>query len=352
MVYLKTVLEIEVGFKFLIRSGKLMVMEDMQKYPAFDPNRPPKEKNYYFDRANENIGRPLLRNGLIEFSERYYSEMLKTILNFEKQTGKNFNKGMVYANLGVSQMALDNFDQGIANLLKAHEEDKAFHGSNYEKPLFQGPLYSQFEKNIIEYLINNGQLFATQASVIVDETFITELLNSLSFDNRLLFTSTIRSISQNINILKENNNTFTRGRLFSDIKNLCLFVEDVMKRKAKSTGMSVTKNTTLKDFIEYLVDHQVKAILNDKTTDPSTTDWRKLTTAGNIGDFDANLQQIYKFSGTVESFFAKCFLYLGAARNFSGHNFETSESYFFENFQDILRHILGTVLYLRHHGKL
>jgi len=342
MVYLKTILEIEVGFKFLIRSGKLMVIEDMQEYPAFDPNRPYKEKNYYFDRANENIGLPLLRNGLIEFSERYYSEMLKTILNFEKQTGRNFNKGMVYANLGVSQMALDNFDQGIVNLLNAHEEDKAFHGSNYELALFQGPLYSQFEKNIIEYLINNGQLFATQASVIVDETFITELLNSLNFDNRLLFTSTIRSISQNFNILKENNNTFTRGRLFSDIKNLCLFVEDVMKRKAKSNKRS------LKDLIEYHVDHQVKVILNDKTIDPPTTDWRKLTTAGNIRDFDVNLQQTYKFSGTVEQFFAKCFLYLGAVRNFSGHNFETSESYFFKNFQDILRHIIGTVLYLRH----
>jgi hypothetical protein len=67
--------------------------------------------------------------GVLEYDlcERYYAILLKEIKQYEISNTTNFNKGMVYANLGVCQVAQGKIDEGFANILKAHIEDEPYH---------------------------------------------------------------------------------------------------------------------------------------------------------------------------------------------------------------------------------
>lgn len=321
----------------LIRSGMSMLQEDMEKYPAFDKTKPYSEKNLYFNRANI-IGIPLIHSGSYDSAEKYYSRMLETIRQFETQHSKIFNKGMVHANLGISQIGSDKIDQGFANLLKAFEEDEPFHASGYEPAFFQSPLFTQFESGIVDYVKDKAQLFASDESVMIDESIVSKLLLSLDIDNRFLFTVTIWNIRRNYEILINNDNTFTRGRLFSGIKDLCLFVEDKIRRKVKLKPGQIKM---LKNLLDDMFSSEPwKSVLD--------VNWRSLTSAGDITNFESNLGKIFKITDVK----ARRFLLLGAVRNFSGHIFNVKGSYFFTRFDDIFKNILGTVFYLMSQGKL
>ncbi len=318
----------------LIHSGISMLQKDMKNYPAFDKTKPYREKNLYFNRAN-NMGIPLIHSGSYDSAEKYYSRMLETIRQFETQHSKIFNKGMVYANLGVSQIGSDKTDRGFANLLKAFEEDKPFHGTAYEKAIFQSPLFKQFESGIVDYVKDKAQLFASEESVTIDKSIVNILLSSLDTDNRFLFTATIWNIRRNHEILRNNDNTFTRGRLFSGIKDLCLFVEDKMRRKIKPS-----KKTMLKTLLDMVFSSESwKPVLD--------SNW-SLASAEDIVDFESNLRKIF----VIVEIRARRFLLLGAVRNFSGHIFDVKSSYFFTRFDDIFQNILGTIFYLMSQGKI
>ena len=82
---------------------------------AFNPSGAYEAKNYYFNRANELFLRNVELSDL--YAEMYYLRMLTEISNYEQESGKHFNKGMVYANLGIARILAGKFDLGIADFL-------------------------------------------------------------------------------------------------------------------------------------------------------------------------------------------------------------------------------------------
>lgn len=77
--------------------------------------------------------------------------MLGTINKFEKDNEYNHNKGMVYANLGISQAIQLRIDEGFANILKALDEDRGYLGEG-KKPaseFFKTRLFRQLERIIV-----------------------------------------------------------------------------------------------------------------------------------------------------------------------------------------------------------
>ena len=129
-MFVKVANEILNGLDFISRQGIGLLMKGMQTARPFDPNNPftnYNEKNEYFNEANNICQLSLWKFGLLDLCERYYALLLKEIRDYERNQSTNFNKGMVYANLGVSQVAQGKIDVGFANLLKAHIEDEPYH---------------------------------------------------------------------------------------------------------------------------------------------------------------------------------------------------------------------------------
>ena len=84
-------------------------INSMEKYKdkSFDPNNPYKdynEKNIYFNAANNTCLGTFWQTEQFGLAELYYEDMLRIINDYEKKNNCNFNKGMLYANLGISKI--------------------------------------------------------------------------------------------------------------------------------------------------------------------------------------------------------------------------------------------------------
>jgi len=198
MVSGKTAHDIQTGLDFIIRSGVELLKEDMKKSPRFDPNNPPeyREKNEYFNRANNLCQLSLWKLQLYDLCERYYAIMLREIRKYETDNDTNFNKGMVYANLGVSQAAQGKIDEGFANTLKANMEDEPYHTTDPTRTIFKSPLYAQFEERTEDFILKHSQLYQREETKTIDKSFINGLLSSLDTDSHVLFISVIEKIQR------------------------------------------------------------------------------------------------------------------------------------------------------------
>lgn len=114
LMYSKIAFDINANYSFIENLGKETLIQNMKyckdvlKLPSFDPNNPYpvyNNKNKYFLATNELCQYSLWHFHLYGLAEQYYSAMLDTIKKFEKDSSYNHNKGIVYANLGISQAA-------------------------------------------------------------------------------------------------------------------------------------------------------------------------------------------------------------------------------------------------------
>ncbi len=329
---MKTYIELLGNFKFILQTNIAILQNDMKISPSFDPTHDYEEKNQYINNANQ-IGLNFMMDRYPQFAEIYYTALLTEILEFEKYKSKKFNKGIIYANLGVAQMANNKFDQGIANLLKAHEEDKDFIGTSHDLELFKTSLYKQFEDNYIDMMHKDLEYFGNQNGITISKTDVDKLFLSLKIENRLFLVTIIREMKKNLEILKKNENIFTRTLLFSNIKNLCLFIEDFMKNILMKNG----KTPSNQDLYNY-INCTFKA---EPWWAKFQSEWN-LTKSANIQDFEKKLEKISKKTNNNH----KRLLYLGCIRNFSGHHFDVSSSFLFLNFENIYKNILGIIYWI------
>jgi len=329
---MKTYIELLGNFKFILETNIAILQNDMESSPSFDPIHDYEEKNQYINNANQ-IGLKFMMEGYPQLAEIYYTALLTEILEFEKYKSKKFNKGIIYANLGVAQMADNKFDEGIANLLKAHEEDKDFIGTPHELELFKKPLYKQFEDNYKDIMHKDLEYFGNQNGVTISNTEVNKLLLNLKIENRLFLITIIREMNKNLKILKNNENIFTRTLLFSNIKNLCLFIEDFIKNILMKNG----KTPPNQDLYNY-----INCTFNKESWWAKFQSEWNLAKPENIQDFEKNLKTISKKANNNH----KRLLYLGCIRNFSGHHFDVSSSFLFLNFENIYKNILGIIYWI------
>ena len=309
----------------------------MKKARKFDPNNPfPNydEKNEYFNDANNICQYSLWKLGLYDICERYYAILLREIREYEKNQNTNFNKGMVYANLGVSQVAQGKIDEGFANILKANMEDEPYHSTDPTKSIFKSPLYTQFEERTKDFVLKHSQSYQREESKTIDKGFLDGLLSSLDTDSHVLFVSVVEKIRRNFEVLIDKDNRFTRLQIFLCLQDLCLSIENALKTKNNLTG-------TLKALLDSLFSN---------TSGRQRLPWKpvfdsnyRFTSSNNSTQFENNLRMIFAIGDNK----ARRLLICCAVRNFSSHNLNVGNNYVFNNIELIFDNILSSIFFLR-----
>ncbi len=340
MVLLKTANDIVNDLDFIIRNGMVQLLEDIKKAPKFDSSNPNcNEKNVYFDSANNICQYSLWKLGLYDLSERYYAILLKQIREYETKNNTNFNKGMVYANLGVSQATQGKIDEGFANILKAIIEDEPCHKTDPSQTIFISPLYTQFENRIKDYILEHSKLYQTEESKTIDTAYISTLISSLDTDSHILLISLIEKIRRNLDVLIDKDNRFTRLQIFLCLQDLCLSIENALKIK------STLKGRGIKELLDVLFSN---ASGRPRLWKPIFDSNYGFTSSRNALQFESNLKEILKIGDNK----AKRLLICCAVRNFSSHNLDVGNDYVFKNIKVIFDNILSSIFFLHDEGCL
>jgi len=343
-VFLKSARDIYNDLDFIIRNGIEILESDMKKAPRFDPDNKPEydKKNEYFNNANYVCQVSLWKLGLYDLSERYYEAMLRDIRQYEITNKTNFNKGMVYANLGVAQAAQGKIDEGFASILKAHMEDEPYHTTDSSKTVFNLELYQQFEdckagfKGVKDYILEHSQLYQREDSKIIDKAYLSGLTASLDADIHLLFVSVVEKIRRNFIALTDKDNRFTRLQLFLCLQDLCLSIENAIKTKNHLSG-------TLKPLLD---------VLFSTSSGRQRLPWKPIfdnnyqLTSANTTQLENNLKSIIAITDNV----ARRLLIFCLVRNFSSHNLDVGNNYVFSNIEMIFDNILSSILFLHEKG--
>jgi hypothetical protein len=341
MVFVRAVNDIQNNFDFIVRNGVAQLMQGMTKAREFDPNNPfsdYNEKNEYFNGANNICQISLWKSGLYDLCERYYAILLQEIKRYETTSGTNFNKGMVYANLGVSQAAQGKIDEGFANILKAHIEDEPYHRTDPSKSVFNLDLYIQFEDIIKNYVVQHSKLYRKEEATTINAAFINSLFSSLDTDSRLLLVTQIEKIRRNFAILKDKDNRFTRLQIFLSLQDLCLSVENSLKNKNSLTD-------TMKPLLDSLFS---TGSGRPRAWKPIFDSNYNLTRADSISEFQTNLSSILAIGDSN----SRRLLMLCAVRNFSAHNLDVGNKYVFKRIGRIFDNILSAIFFLHQAGCL
>ena len=259
--FMKSSSRIAGGIDFLVQYGLWRLDFGMHcwklvdKKPSFDPAiRPPpypyNEKNLYVNASN-NLWQSSMWRLYPSLNELYYSLLLDKIREFRnRKSNFDFNKGIVYANLGVAQSIQMKLDEGFANILKALIEDSPYSGTSPEYNLHRRDLFTQFEIQYVKGpLVNIMRKLGVLGTSAVD-SFLDALFNSLNDNQRAFLDYTIARIAQNLEIWKEKENSFTSNRLLAYTQDFCLFNEDLLKSKFSQTELGTRPHWELRNLVE------------------------------------------------------------------------------------------------------
>jgi hypothetical protein len=325
-----------------IQEGVDLLRKNMASHPSFDPNRPYQEKNAYFVELAWRGEKQLFQKRLHWVAELYFKTLLDEILSYKQAYKKHFNKGMVYANLGIAQMAIGKVDVGIAHLLAADEEDRPFvqdpHG------ILNTPLWKQFEQPIvIDYITGFNQDVNAALNFQVTKSFLENFLVDIDLQDRLFIEGTIWALRDNLQQDYLVPNAYTRGRLYSGLKDLCLLTEALLRKKQVLDGTIQTGDQIM------LADLLTNALSNQNIGYPQSG---LNTNANDLQAFVNNLQNILNNSNSPEIRRVYC---LRLVRNFTGHHFELSDTVvsqsgnsFFDMYKSALINVLSAILYFKH----
>ncbi len=244
---------------------------------------------------------------------------------------------MVYANLGVAQIAQGKIDEGYANILKAQIEDEPYHKTDSSKSIFENPLYMQFEdkaEGTKDYLLKHSELYCREDGVTINKDFISGLIFNLDTDSHILFVSLIEKMKQNFESLLDKDNRFTRLQIFLCLQDLCLSVESAIKKKNTLTG-------TIKPLLDTLFSKTSGRTRGWKTEFDNKYEY---TTSHSGIEFENNLKEILKTTDKK----ARRLLICCAVRNFSSHNLNVESDWIFQNYsiQTIFDNIIASCLFL------
>ncbi|MGD0496124.1 MAG: hypothetical protein ABSB28_08790 [Candidatus Bathyarchaeia archaeon] len=305
--------------------------KDVDHKPPFSslghtPPYPYVEKDYYV-RSSSNLWYLTMWRFYPSLNEMYYNVLLAQVKAFEKTQNFTFNKGMIYANLGVAQSAQMKLDEGFANILKALIEDSPYSENTPEYNLRRRDLFTQFE---ILYVKTRLQTIISTLGIAVvpnPEQFVTTFLDSLNDDQRVFFNCTFARIFQNWDIWKDKENSFTAGRLLAYTQDFCLFNEDLLKSK-----MSQTELRSRRWKLAGLIAAKFPGI------DVSSS------SAAQMSDLDTKLPLELTRQNDQE----KCLRILLMIRNYSSHNLEggTTANYFYSHYSEILAELVRSTCYI------
>ena len=323
----------------LIEQGLQLLHRGLTEYPEGHPERAYREKNFYFNDAN-NFGYGFLRrDDLRWFAEIYYQKMLDEILIYEARSEKRENKGIVYANLGISQIWNGKLDDGIANFFAAEYEDLPYvKRDNWD--ILDTKLWWQFESLVAQFISSFvGEDVLSEFRI--DEEFWKEILfKEMQRQDRIFFDGTVLALYRNWDVFRRTKereveqNAYTLGQLYSGLRDLCLSTLSLLrhKRGLDSGELAVLLENALRDKgIGYPQEPKLE------------------TSANSVSLFLKNLDRIIRDANNSQVLRIYC---LRLCRNFTIHNSEMIEEQFFEKYELVLGNVFAAILYLKTVGAI
>jgi hypothetical protein len=324
---------------FLLQYGALRLdsgmywWKNVDNKPSFNPNSnsppyPYDEKNLFVNASN-NLWHATMWRSYPAFSELYFSTLLTLIKEFKKNNGGfDFNKGIVYGNLGVAQSAQMKLDEGFANILKAIMEDMPYSATvNPQQNFWKSPLFEQFEKAYVKTPLQTLISGLSMAEITSIESFTESFLNSLNDSQRIFFDYSFIEINYNYKIWQEKENVLTANRLLAYAQDLCLFNEAFLKSKFSTSELTALRR------------HELGSLIPPKfSVDCSSC------SAANISDLDSKLTQEMAKLNLKE----RCLRILLTLRNYSSHNIEggTGVNYFYAEYDKILAELVRATCFI------
>jgi tetratricopeptide (TPR) repeat protein len=248
------------------------------------------------------LGIYFLSNRMYSDAVTVYMYVLETITEAEAERKVDIHKGLPLYNMGVAQLYLRNYDEGIPNILRAFEEDVRTVGQTAA----QQQLASKVKEGISEFsckIIDGNYLkeFVNKSGIAVKNTIC--LMQNMDETEKLFFAKIINSSK----LITFHDDIYTRVVMFDNIRNLALLLESNLKRRSRTTLM---------------LSGLISAIF-------SGTSWQKtyqhhacLASYEGVGDFENNLKTIATnvFSKKPEEdFIIRNLLTTQLIRNFTAH---------------------------------
>jgi hypothetical protein len=332
-----------------INEGIMALVNGMKEDPGYDNSCGYDAKNTYFARCEE-IGRPLFdvnRSHLGEldvnlevqfygFAELYHNTMLQCILAYEQKSGKHFNKGMVYGNLGVAQIANGKLDEGIASLLTADYKDRDFINRDPHHILNEG-LWGQFEKpRLFPYIKQLTDKPCLVMGAIIDDAFLEGFMSSIELQDRLVLEGSIWAVQDDLRLDRFFSGVHTKSRLLSELRDICWLIESLLRRGGP--GTSYVK-TNPRAGIQNLL---CSAVGGRGVSFPSES---LSCTADDTQDFVNCLETVLTAKVKTEVRVLHC---LALVRNYTAHHFDPAPTPdWFGRYEEVLGLVLSTMFYLK-----
>lgn len=240
----------------LISQGGWFLLQDMERDSGYDVTRGYEAKNIYFNRANnlcmdpvtgfwgKQIKVPLNSSTILELSgwdavKQYYEAMRVLVEGYERETGKRFNKGMLYANLGIAMIVSGQRESGIFYMMAADHEDRDFIKSVPDRSIVYGPLWTPFESPHFQRWIPGALADTAEFPVHPTEQQCTDLLERIKGpEERLFLDSAIMQVHQHLAKAQEGN-LFSISEVFSGLRDLCTFIEHRVRQTPKVQGTTL-----------------------------------------------------------------------------------------------------------------
>lgn len=249
----------------LISQGGHFLLQGMDKDSGYDCNRGYKAKNAYFLQANNlcmdsvtglwnrQIEVPLGSNRSLTLDgwdavKQYYEAMRQLVEQYEQETGKRFNKGMLYANLGIAMIVSGQRESGIFYMMAADHEDRDFIKSVPDRSIVYGPLWTPFESPHFQEWIPDALADTAEFPVHPTEQQCSELLERIkSPEERLFLGSAIMQMHQHLAKAQEGN-SFSISEVFSGLRDICTLIEHRVRRTLSAKGEKIEQ--LLKSFLK------------------------------------------------------------------------------------------------------
>jgi len=251
------------------------------------------------------LGLYFLNNGIYLDALRIYEHMLQTIPKVESAKSMAIHKGLPLHNMGVAQINLRNYDEGIPNILKAYEEDiDTFGEAEAEKMLASKVVGGLL--NFISKVVDNNYLseFNKQSGLNVKNTIT--LMQNMNEAEKLFFAKTVNSKK----LVTFHDDIYTRVTMFNNLKNLGLLLESNLRRRAKRADY-------LPKLITNIFQHEPWKKYYEANKALKSYDGKKA-----VADFEQNLEKIEKLKAAGKpdiDFTVSNFLTISLVRNFTAH---------------------------------
>ncbi len=247
------------------------------------------------------LGVYFLNNNMFLDAQIVYQNMLDTIFKIEKEKGITIHKGLPLHNLGVAQINMKNYDEGIPNILKAYDEDVSTFGETEANK----SLANQVKEGLFSFISsvvdgNYLKWFNDNSGLGLKDTF--SLMSNMTETEKLFFTKSVNSKK----LMTFHNDIYTRIVMLDNLRNLALLLESNLKRRSG-------RNEYLPELITDLFKEnwQTQFVAN-----------KELKNYNGIKGFQENLKKIEVLTTAGkpnEDFLTTSFLTIALIRNFTAH---------------------------------